>query len=137
MDNKTTKKFINMSLLADFILFVHILVAVFISFGILIIPIGGILNWHWCKNFCLRALHLGLTIIVFGETIVGVSCPLTVAENFFRENTTSQSFIGKLMEDVLYWNLSATMFLYLYGFCSVWLLMLWLFVPPIKNCEKG
>ena len=44
---------------------------------------------------------------------------------------------GKLMEDILYWNLSETMFLYLYGFCSVWLLMLWLFVPPIKNCEKG
>ena len=123
--------------IADFILFIHLIIAIFISAGMVIFPIGVLLDWRWCKNFSLRATHLALIVIVFIETLIGVNCPLTVAENYFRAQATHQSFIGSLMSNILYWNISETLFFYLYGICVVWVLILWILFPPSRKFVRG
>ena len=123
--------------IADFILFIHLIIAIFISAGMVIFPIGGLLSWRWCKNFSLRVTHLGLIVVVFIETLIGVNCPLTVAENYFRAQATYESFIGSLMSKTLYWNMSETSFFYLYGICVVWVLILWILFPPSKKFVRG
>ena len=119
--------------IADFILFIHLIIAIFISAGMLIFPIGGLRSWRWCKNFSLRVTHLGLIVVVFIETLIGVNCPLTVVENYLRAQDTHQSFIGSLMSNTLYWNMSEALFFHLYGICVVWVLILWVLFPPSKN----
>ena len=123
--------------IADFILFIHLIIAVFISAGMVIFPIGGLLSWRWCNNFSLRVTHLGLIVVVFIETLIGVNCPLTVAENYFRTKATHQSFIGSLMNNLLYWHVSESLFLNLYGICVVWALLLWILFPPSRNFVRG
>ena len=123
--------------IADFILFIHLIIAIFISVGMVIFPIGGLLRWHWCKNFSLRVVHLGLIVVVFIETLIGVNCPLTVAENFFRAQATQHSFIGSLMSNILYWNMSKTSVFYMYGSCVVWVLILWILFPPSRKFVRG
>ena len=123
--------------IADFILFIHFIIAIFISAGMVILPVGGLLSWRWCKNFSLRVVHLGLIVVVFIETLIGVHCPLTVAENYFRAQTTDQSFLGSLMKNILYWDMSENLFFYLYGICVVWVLILWIFFPPSRHFVRG
>ena len=123
--------------IADFILFLHLIIAVFISAGMVIFPIGGLLRWRWCKNFSLRVTHFGLIAVVFIETLIGVNCPLTVAENYFRAQATHQSFIGSLMNSIMYWNMPKSLFFYLYGICVVWVLILWMLFPPSRNFVRG
>ena len=126
-----------MDVIADFILFTHLIIAIFISAGIVIFPIGGLLSWRWCNNFSLRITHLGLIVVVFIETLIGVNCPLTLAEDYFRAQSTQQSFIGSLMYSLLYWNVSDSLFFYLYGICVVWALLLWILFPPSRNFVRG
>ena len=123
--------------IADFILFIHLIIAIFISAGMVIFPIGGLRSWRWCKNFSLRSTHLGLIVVVFIETLIGVNCPLTVVENYFRAQATHQSLIGSLMSNKLYWNMSETLFFYLYGICVVWVLILWILFPPSRKFVRG
>ena len=70
-----------MILIADIVLFFHFCIVVFITFGFVLIPIGYNFNWIWIKNKKLRLLHFGMMIFVTFETILGLSCPLTVLEN--------------------------------------------------------
>ena len=123
--------------IADFILILHLIIAIFISAGMVIFPIGGLLSWRWCNNFSLRVTHLGLIVVVFIETLIGVNCPLTVAENYFRAQATHQSFIGSAMNNLLYWNVSESLFFYFYGICVVWALLLWILFPPSRNFVRG
>ena len=123
--------------IADFILFIHLIIAIFIATGMVIFPIGWLLSWRWCKNFSLRVTQLGLIVVVFIETLIGVNCLLTVAENYLRAQAIHQSFIGSLMSNLLYWNMSETLFFYLYGICVVWVLILWILFPPSINFVRG
>ena len=123
--------------IADFILFIHLTIAIFIAVGMVIFLIGGLLSWRWCKNFSLRIIHLGLIVVVFIETLIGVNCPLTVVENYLRAQDTHQSFIGSLMSNTLYWNMSEALFFYLYGICVVWVLILWILFPPSRKFVRG
>ena len=123
--------------IADFILFIHLIIAIFIAAGMVIFPTCGLLSWRWCKNFSLRITHLGLIVVVFIETLIGVNCPLTVAENYFRAQATHQSFVGSLMSNTLYWKMSETLFFYLYGICVVWVLILWILFPPSRKFVRG
>ena len=123
--------------IADFILFIHLIIAIFISAGMVIFPIGVLLSWRWCKNFSLRITHLALIVVVFIETLIGVNCPLTMVENYFRAQATHQSFIGSMMSKTLYWNMSETLFFYLYGICVVWVLIVWILFPPSRNFVRG
>ena len=124
-----------MILIADIVLFFHFCIVVFITFGFGLIPIGYNFNWIWIKNKKLRLLHFGMMIFVTFETILGLSCPLTVLENNLRGINENQLFLSRWITEVIYWDFPSRFFLILYCLCLGWTFLIWKKYPPMeKNC---
>ena len=123
-------------MIADALLLVHFCLAAFITFGFFLIPVGHQLGWHWIKNRNVRLLHLFLMGFITAETIVGLTCPLTLLENMFRDIKYSSSFMSNWMAEILYWDLPSKVFVLLYSLCLGWVLILWKICPPIKKMSE-
>ena len=121
-----------MILIADIVLFFHFFIAVFITFGFVLIPIGYNFNWIWIKNKKLRLLHFGMMIFVTFETILGLSCPLTVLENNLRGINENQLFLSRWITEVIYWDFPSEFFLILYCLCLGWTFLIWKKYPPYR-----
>ena len=124
-------------MITDALLLVHFSLAAFITLGFFIIPIGHKLGWNWIKSRNLRILHLSLMGVITAETIVGLTCPLTVLENMFRDVDYSSSFMSYWIAQILYWDLPSQVFVLLYWLCLGWVLTLWKVCPPIQKMSDG
>ncbi|MEO8386663.1 MAG: DUF2784 family protein, partial [Betaproteobacteria bacterium] len=71
-------------MLADFVFTLHVAVVLFNAGGLLAILIGAPLDWSWIRNRRLRVTHVTLMSFVTVETLLGLSCPLTVLEDWLR-----------------------------------------------------
>ena len=105
----------------------------FIVGGLLLVWLGAALHWRWIRNAWLRYLHLGAIVFVAGEALIGIVCPLTVWEDLMRGGVRPESFVGRWVNRLLYYQAPEWIFTVAY---AVWalatLLTLWL-VPPIKK----
>ena len=81
----------------------------------------------------MRLLHLVLLGLITTETIVGLTCPLTVLENMFRNVDYSSSFMSYWVAQFLYWDLPNQIFVTLYSLCFGWVSILWKICPPIQK----
>ena len=124
-------------MIADALLVVHFCLAAFIALGLFIIPIGYIFHWNWIKSRNIRLLHLFLMGFITAETIVGLTCPLTILENMFRDVDYTSSFMSYWMAQILYWDLPSEVFVLLYSLCLGWVLILWKVCPPIQKMSDG
>ena len=124
-------------MIAGALLLVHFSLAAFITIGFIIIPIGYQLGWNWIKNRNLRLLHLSLMGVITAETIVGLTCPLTVLENMFIDVNYSSSFMSYWIAQTLYWDLTNQEFVILYLLCLGWVSILWKVCPPIQKMGDG
>ena len=121
-------------ILADLVLFSHILVVIFVVFGLVVTCVGGLLGWSWVKNRIFRGLHLLAIAVVVAQAWLGVVCPLTTLEMWLRAQgggqTYSGSFISHWMQSLLYYDAPAYVFTLAYtAFGLLVLLSLWL-IPP-------
>ena len=64
-------------LLADVVLLLHVAYAAFVIGGLLVVPLGGWLDWRWVRARRFRLAHMVCTAIVAVEALIGVTCPLT------------------------------------------------------------
>ena len=119
--------------MSDVLLLIHFGLAAVISAGFFIIPLGYKLGWNWIKKRNVRMLHLFLMGVITAETILGLTCPLTVLENMFRDVGYSSSFMSYWVAQILYWELPSEVFVLLYLSCLGWVLILWKSCPPIKR----
>ena len=117
-------------MIADIILFFHSLIAAFLACGLILIPIGGILQWNWVRNRILRQVHLWILIFITIESMLGLTCPLSFLEAYFRDTTAQNNFIGFYLAKILYWDLPPLFFIVLYLACVLWTLTLWRIVQP-------
>ena len=124
-------------MIAGALILVHFSLAAFITLGFFIIPIGHKLGWNWIKSRNLRILHLFLMGVITAETIVGLTCPLTVLENMFRDVDYSSSFMSYWIAQILYWDLPNHVFVTLYSLCLWWVSILWKICPPIQKMSDG
>ena len=124
-------------MIAGALLLVHFSLAAFITLGFIIIPIGHKLGWNWIKNRNFRLLHFSLMGVITVETIVGLTCPLTVLENMFRDVDYSASFMSYWIAQILYWDLPNHVFVTLYSLCLWWVSILWKICPPIQKMSDG
>ena len=123
-------------MIADVLLLIHFGLAACITTGFFIIPLGYKLGWNWIKKRNLRLLHLFLMGVITTETIVGLTCPLTVLENMFRDVDYSMSFMSYWVAKILYWDLPSQVFVLLYSLCFGWVLILWKICPPIERVRE-
>jgi hypothetical protein len=125
------------SFLADVVVAVHIAYVSFVLLGELAILLGIVLKWEWVRNPWFRWLHLAAIGIVAFEAILGITCPLTDLEDLLREwagqHISGTSFIGRLLDNILFYNAPAAVLTACYiGFAVLVLATLWL-APPRRR----
>lgn len=123
--------------LADVILVVHFAIAVFITLGLVIIPLGAILGWQWVRKRRLRQLHLGAISFVALEALTGIACPLTGWEDALRGRAPGEAgFVERWVGRLLYYDMPTSFFLIVYLAAAVLAWMLWLWVAP-QPAKRG
>ena len=118
---------------ADALLAAHFLLAAFVSGGLPLVWLGAAAGWRWVRNRWFRALHLAAIAIIALEGLLGVACPLTVWEDLLRGGLHPQSFVGRWVQRLLYYDAPEWLFAALYvAWALATLVTLWL-VPPRKK----
>ncbi len=122
------------STLANIVLIAH---AAFVAFVVLMVPciyFGRALNWSWVHSYWLRVAHLAGIGLVVAQTWIGMLCPLTTLEMWLREQsdlaTYTGSFIEHWLQELLYWNFPAWVFIVLYTGFALLVIATWYAVPP-------
>jgi len=90
----------NPIVLANLIALVHFAWVAFLVVGLLLIVLGIVFRWGWVRNRWFRSIHLAMILIVVGESIAGIPCPLTVWEHRLRVQGGQASFEGDF---IAYW----------------------------------
>jgi hypothetical protein len=125
-----------LTLLADLVLGLHLLLAALITVGLVLVPVGGLLNWGWVRNRVLRLAHVSTMLFVAIEAVLGLTCPLTIMESALRNEDAPTHFLAVWMVKALYWNASPEFFVLLYLLCAAWAVSLWALVPPRQRGDQ-
>jgi len=128
-----------MILLADFLVALHFLLVLYITGGELLVIIGGLARWPWIRRRLFRFSHLLAILVVAGQALAGLPCPLTVWEYRLREaaGQTAEwqiSFVGRLLRRIIFYEFPPQFFTLLHvGFAGLVLLSLLLWPPRTSN----
>jgi hypothetical protein len=121
-------------LAADLVLAVHVAFVVFVVVGLLLIFIGGFLNWRFVRNPWFRGLHVASIAIVVLQAWLGRLCPLTVLEMALRERagdaTYDGAFIAHWLQSLLYYDAPAWVFTVIYSVFGFVVALSWWLVRP-------
>lgn len=117
--------------LADAVLVVHALVALFILGGLAAIWVGDLLGWSWIRHRFFRLAHLFAVGLVSTLSLLGIPCPLTVLEDWLRHGSVgAQGFIQRWVNRLLYYDVPASVFTLAYVVFALLVLLTWRRVPP-------
>jgi hypothetical protein len=72
-------------------------------------------------------------IFVALESIADIVCPLTAWENALRGNADAQSFVGRWVSRLLYYDLPEWLFTAVYVAFALAVLAAWFIVPPARQ----
>jgi Protein of Unknown function (DUF2784) len=129
------------SLLADAVLVVH---ALFVAFVVLMLPCiaaGGLFGWRWVRTYWLRVAHLAAIGFVTLQTWAGVICPLTTLEMWLAQRgqraTYTGSFIQHWLQQILYWDFPAWVFIAAYSGFALLVITAWYGVPPERTSKRN
>ena len=90
-------------MLADGLLVFHFAIAAFICSGLILVWIGAALGWRWVRNPWFRYVHLAAIVFVAAEALLGMACPLTVWEDLLRGGASAESFVGRWVRRLLFY----------------------------------
>ena len=120
-------------MMADVLLVVHFLIATFIVGGLVLVWVGAAAGWGWARNPGFRYLHLGAIAFVAAEALLGVACPLTVWEDLLRGGARADSFVGRWVRHLLYYEAPEWVFALAYVAWTAATLATLRLVPPRKR----
>ena len=121
------------SFTADALLVVHFLLAAFIAGGLVLVWIGAACEWSWVRNPWFRYAHLAAIVFVAVEDLLGYACPLTVWEDLLRGGVRPESFVGRWVVRLLYYQAPEWVFAVLYVVWAGATVVTLRFVPPRKK----
>ena len=121
--------------LADAVVIVHVLYVAYVVVGQLAIMIAAPFRWKWARNPWFRYTHLLAIAIVVFEVAMGWRCPLTTWEEQLRVLAGqgvagADSFMGRMMRDILFYDLPEIFFNTLHVATGVVVLQGVLMFPP-------
>lgn len=129
------------SFLADLLVTIHVGYVAFVVVGQLAILVGLIWHWAWVRNFWFRLTHMLAIGIVAAEALCQIRCPITVWEDQLRllagQACGEGSFMGRLMHQLLYYNLPDWYFDVLHVAFGVLVLATFVLAPPRWPEWKG
>lgn len=79
---------------ANVTLVLHFSYVAFVVLGLLAIWLGVMFRWTWIRNRWFRGVHLAMIAIVVFEAWLGIVCPLTTWENWFRQKSGQSIYDG-------------------------------------------
>ena len=120
-------------MIADVILVVHFGVVVFIAGGLVAVWIGAALGWRWIRNPWFRYAHLGAIGFVAAEALLGIACPLTIWEDLARGGVRAESFIGRWVRRVMFYDAPEWVFTTVYVAWTLATLATLRLVPPMRR----
>jgi polyferredoxin len=120
-------------LLADALLALHFAIAAFIVGGLALVWIGAALGWRWVRNPWFRYLHLAAILFVAGEALIGMACPLTVWEDLLRGGARPESFVGRWVRRLLFYQAPEWVFTAAYAAWAGASALTLVLVPPRRK----
>jgi hypothetical protein len=123
-------------MIADAVLVVHALFVVFVVGGFVLI-LAGARSWGWVRNRAFRTLHLAAIAFVTAETLLGLTCPLTMWEDMLRGASSERSFVGRWVARLLYYDFPEWVFAVAYSVFTLAVVCAWWLVPPQRRSDKA
>jgi hypothetical protein len=120
-------------MMADALLVVHFAIAAFIAGGLLAVWLGAALGWAWVRNPWFRYLHLAAIAFVAAEALLGLACPLTVWEDLLRGNAAAESFVGRWVRRLLFYEAPPWVFTAAYVAWTAATIVTLKLVPPRRR----
>ena len=120
-------------MIADAVLVLHFVIVVFIVGGLLLTWIGFVLRWQWIRNPVFRYAHVAAIAFVALEALLGYACPLTIWEDALRGGARPDSFIGRWVRRVLFYEAPEWAFTVLYCLWAAATVVTLRFVPPRRK----
>ncbi|MCY7388060.1 MAG: DUF2784 domain-containing protein [Burkholderiales bacterium] len=117
-------------MLADLVFMLHAGVVLFNVGGLLLIVLGGVAGWTWIRHRAFRIAHVALMAFVTVEAILGMTCPLTLLEDWLRGVATEQSFVQRWVSALIYWNAPPWVFAIIYVAVLATVIGAWFVWPP-------
>ena len=121
-------------LAADAIVLVHFAYVAFVVVGLLAILLGLVGRWSWVRNVWFRLLHLLAILIVAGEAVCGITCPLTTWEQHLRALAGDTAYQGDFIADwthrLLFYEFQPWVFTLAYVLFGLIVLATFVFAPP-------
>jgi hypothetical protein len=111
----------------------HFAFVLFIVGGLALIWAGAALGWAWVRNFRFRLAHLAAIVLVAGEAIAGVWCPLTLWESQLRGVQAEKSFVAQWIHRVLFYEFPEWVFTAAYVLFALVVVASWRFVRPART----
>ena len=96
--------------MADVVLIAHFFYVLFVVGSLPVIWVGAWLKFAFVRNPWFRYLHLAAILLVVGESLIGVPCPLTIWENVLREVETDTSFIQQWFHQIIFYDVPENAF---------------------------
>ena len=130
------------AVLADLIVVFHFCYVLFTVGGELLILLGALFRWSWIRQRTFRIVHLFSVLLVAGEALIGILCPLTEWEYNLRERAGQTvereiSFIARLLRAVIFYDFPWWVFLLLYTGFGLLVLITFFIIPPRKRGIRG
>jgi hypothetical protein len=127
-------------LFADVVLFLHVSYAAFVIGGLVVVPLGAWLQWHWVRARRFRIAHLLCTGIVAVEALIGVMCPLTWFEHALLVAAGApgyqRSFVGELLYQLLYYDAPVWVFTVAYMVLALTVIAYYYYLPPFSTLAR-
>lgn len=121
-------------LAADTFLYLHVLIAAFIVFGLILIFVGKVRSWSWVRNPWFRIIHLAIISIIVIQSWFGIICPFTTIEMKLRSRAGdavySGTFISHWLEEILYYQAPAWVFIVCYTIFAAIVIISWFYIRP-------
>lgn len=123
--------------LADLVLALHVAFILFVVGGQILILAGWALGWSWPRHCWFRLLHLLAIGFVMLQAWIGVICPLTTLENFFRDAagiaTYENGFIRHWVRELVFYTAPGWVFTLVYTVFAGLVALTWLVYPPRRK----
>jgi len=121
--------------MADVLLVFHFLIAAFIAGSLPLVWLGAALDWAWVRNPWFRYAHLGAIAFVAAEALLGIACPLTVWEDVLRGAARPESFVGRWVQKLLFYDAPEWVFTTAYVAWTLATLATLKLVPPRRKAR--
>jgi hypothetical protein len=119
--------------LADFILVIHFLFALFVVGSLPLIWIGAWMGLGFVRNLRFRLAHLVAILFVAVESLIGMVCPLTSLEDALRGTGNADSFVQRWLHRILYYDFPEWVLTASYVLFALLVAFTFVIVPPSRR----